>query len=64
MARGIHSELKIQRQRFREQARRYRKKAEEASAPGLREYYQGRADEAQSCANSLSRLVYQTDGET
>lgn len=43
---------------LREQARKARERASEASAPALREYYRGRADAFQAAADALQRFTY------
>lgn len=48
-------------QQFKSRAKTCREQAREASSSGLREYYQGRADQAQAAADSLSRIVYELD---
>lgn len=45
-------------QNFRNQAKKWRQKAREASTDNLKEYYRGRADEALAAADALTKLTF------
>jgi len=46
------------RQHHEDEAEKWRRRAAEATAPALREYYRGRADAAQAAADALQKYLY------
>lgn len=46
---------------YRSRVRKYRKRAEEASTNALREYYKGRAEEAQGVVDALQKHTFSAE---
>jgi hypothetical protein len=56
--------LESERDHFRDQARKWERRAEEVSTDTLREYYRGRAAEARAAASSLSKFIFDPEQDT